>query len=159
MDWRSLGVVAAVLLATAVPAQAQSGAGKMKMPMSDKPAHFAPTRQAYTGDHRLLVKLLSVPKSIPFEKYFDLRFGVYDAKHPRERLQHAHFAIYAGMRHGLKHGFAHGMQSSPKVDAKNGVFTVKGMYFHMMGPWTLKTTVKEGKETGVAYFQLPCCAR
>jgi hypothetical protein len=149
----------AVVLAASAPAWAQSGGMKMPMAMPEKPAHFAPTRQAYTTNHRFLIKLLSVPRPIPYEKYFDLRFAVYDAKHPDKQLPDAGLEIYAGMRHGMKTGFAHGMQSAPKIDAKGGVFTISGMYFHMMGPWTLKATVTKGKETGVAYFQLPCCAR
>lgn len=158
--------LAAVLVAASVPTSAQSGtmnmpAGHVNMPMAmpDKPTHFAPTRQAYTTNHEFLVKLLSVPKPIPFEKYFDLRFAVYSPTHPATPLPGAKLGVFAGMRHGLTHGFAHGMQSSPKVAAKNGVFTVSGMYFHMMGPWTLKTTVQKGGEQGTAYFQLPCCGQ
>jgi hypothetical protein len=33
------------------------------------------------------------------------------------------------------------------------------MYFHMMGPWTLETDVRSGSKSGVAYFDLPCCAQ
>lgn len=129
----------------------------MDMHMSDKPAQFAPTRSAYTRNHEFLVKLLVVPHPIPFEKYFNVRFAVYDGHHPSKEFHDAHLALFAGMRHGLKHGFAHGMQSSPKIRERHGVFRISGMYFHMMGPWVVKVTVKKGKETGVAYFRLPCC--
>ncbi|MGH7090304.1 MAG: hypothetical protein ACREFQ_15515 [Stellaceae bacterium] len=159
-------ILIAILVAAAVPALAQSSmtkvpAGEMHMPMgmADKPAGFAPTKQAYTGNHQFLVKLLSVPTPIPFEKYFDLRFSVYDGKDPAKQLSDARLQVFAGMRHGLKQGFAHGMQSSPKVATKNGVFTVSGMFFHMTGSWTLRTTVKERGVTGIAYFQLPCCGQ
>ncbi|HTV88971.1 MAG TPA: hypothetical protein VME41_08150 [Stellaceae bacterium] len=178
----TIGVsIVAAILAMAVPALAQTdtnmsapsqrapisaprtGAGdSMAMPsggmdMSKAPAHFAPTRQAYTTNHRFLVTLTAVPKPIPFEKYFDLRFAVYDTKHPAKPLPDAGLALFAGMRHGLKHGFAHGMNSTPKIVDRDGVVTVSGMYFHMMGPWTLKVAVHSGSDTGVAYFQLPCC--
>jgi hypothetical protein len=156
--------LAALLVAGSVPAWAQSapmkkGGMDMKMPMDEKPAHFAPTRQAYTTNRLFLVKLVSLPSEIPFEKYFDLKFAVYDGKHPAAPLQHATIEVYAGMRHGLKKGFAHGMQSSPKVSAEKGDFAVSGMFFHMMGPWTLKVTVVQGGKKGVAFFNLPCCAQ
>ena len=166
--------LAICLIASAMPAFAQSGTtssggmtmpmsppsggNTMSMPMNEGPANFAPTREAYTTNHRYLVKLLALPSPIPFEKYFDLRFAVYDAKHPTEAIRDAQFKVIAGMRHGQKQGFAHGMQSAPKVKDHDGVFTVSGMYFHMMGPWTLEATVvRQGKEQGMAYFQLPCC--
>jgi hypothetical protein len=158
MATRKIGFVAAAVLgAASIPALAQSGT--MNMPMAEKPAHFAPTRQAYTTNRRFLVRLLSVPQPIPFEKYFKLRLAVYDPKHPAKPLPDARLALSAGMRHGLKHGFAHGMQSAPKIAEKDGIFTVSGMYFHMMGPWTLKAAVARGGGQGTAYFQLPCCGR
>lgn len=129
----------------------------MAMPMSDAPAHFPPTRAAYSRNHLFLVKLLDLPRPIPYQKYFTLRFAVYDGHDPRHRLGDATLALYAGMRHGLKTGFAHGMDSTPKIVAKGGVFTVSGMYFHMMGAWTLKMTVHEGTKQGIVYFNLPCC--
>jgi hypothetical protein len=155
----------ALLIALGGPALAQSGgmshSGGMKMPteMAHGPAHFQPTRQAYTSNRQFLVKLLAVPQPIPFEKYFDLRFAVYDGHHPQTLLPDATVTIAAGMRHGLKHGFAHGMESSPKEADKSGVITVSGMYFHMMGAWTLKLTVRQAGKTGTAYFRLPCCGK
>lgn len=165
MRIRSAFFVSAVttILAASLPAWAQSpmnaapGGMNMKMNMSDKPVHFAPTRAAYTTNHLFLVKLLAVPRPIPFEKYFHLRFAVYDGKHPSAEIDGAKITIFVGMRHGLKHGFAHGMESTPKIVAAKDAFTVSGMYFHMMGPWVLKATVTKGKERGVAYFDLPCC--
>lgn len=151
----------ALLLLTALPASAASGGSQTPAPMSmpDKPASFPPTVQAYTADHRFLVKLLSLPRPVPYEKYFDLRFAVYDGRNPAKRLPNASLAIDVGMRHNLKHGFAHGMQSAPKIIGKDGEFDVSGMYFHMMGPWTLKAMVHEGADTGTAYFELPCCGQ
>ncbi len=148
----------AAVFAAAIPVCAQTNSmGGMNMSMPEKPSHVAPTRQAYTTNHDFLVKLVSLPNPIPYEKYFNVRFEVFDGSHPAQRLSNAQVAVFAGMRHGLKHGFAHGMQSSPKVRQKDGVVTVSGMYFHMMGPWVLKTTVRDGSKEGVAYFDLPCC--
>lgn len=149
--------VAAALAFAALPALAQMSGMDMSMPM--KPAHFAPTRQAYTTNHDFLVKLVSVPNPIPYQKYFTVRLAVYDGHRPWHKISDARVSVFAGMRHGMTHGFAHGMQSSPKLLASGGVTTVTGMYFHMMGPWTLQTTVRRGGEVGVAYFQLPCCAQ
>ena len=151
---------AAMLAALAVPAVAadqDETKMPMNMPMSDAPAHFKPTRSAYTEHHQFLIRLLSVPTPIPYEKYFSIRFGVYDGAAPHKKLSDATIVIEAGMRHGMKTGFAHGMNSSPKVASENGIVSVSGMYFHMMGAWTLKATVNEGGKEDVAYFQLPCC--
>lgn len=146
---------AMTLFAAAVPAVADMSGMNMEM----TPAHFAVARQAYTTNRAFLVKLISVPNPIPYEKYFKLRLAVYDAAHPGRVLSDAQVSVTAGMRHGLKTGFAHGMQSSPRVHEDNGVVTVSGMYFHMMGPWTLETTVRHGNKDGVAYIDLPCCAQ
>jgi hypothetical protein len=152
--------IAAMLAALAVPAVAadqDETKMPMNMPMSDAPAHFKPTRSAYTEHHQFLVRLLSVPAPIPYEKYFSIRLGVYDGAVPHKQLSDATIVIEAGMRHGMKTGFAHGMNSSPKVASERGIVSVSGMYFHMMGAWTLKATVTEGGKEDVAYFQLPCC--
>ncbi len=154
--------VATVLAAIAGPAGAQSSSGTnmggMKMPLTPEgPAHFAPTRQAYTENHQFLVKLIALPQPIPYEKYFELRFAVYDGHHPDKRLTDAKLAVEAGMRHGLKQGFAHGMQSAPKLTGTGGEFTLTGMYFHMMGPWEVEVKVEEGGKQGTAQFRLPCC--
>jgi hypothetical protein len=152
--------IAAMLAALAVPAAAadqDKTKMPMDMPMADAPAHFKPTRSAYTEHHQFLVRLLAVPAPIPYEKYFSIRFGVYDGAAPHKKISDATIVIEAGMRHGMKTGFAHGMNSSPKVASENGIISVSGMYFHMMGAWTLKATVKAAGKEDVAYFQLPCC--
>lgn len=149
--------LALLSMAAVTSAQAAMKQAAMKMEMSDTPAHFAPTKAAYSNGHAFLVRLLAVPKPIPFEKYFTVRFGVYDGHHPKHLLSNASLKLNAGMRHGLKHGFAHGMESSPKISDKGGVFTVSGMYFHMNGPWVLKMWVRDGAKHGIVYFKLPCC--
>ena len=128
-----------------------------QMPMSDAPAHFKPTLSAYTASHEFFVKLIGLPDPIPYEKYFSLRFAVFDGRHPDNQLANASLTVLAGMRHGIQNGFAHGMQSSPKIATKDGIVTADGMYFHMMGKWTLAVTVKQAGQQGVAYFDLPCC--
>jgi len=157
-----LTLVAVLAVFTAPIAAADEGATngmKMNMPMSDAPAHFKPTHSAYSEHHLFLVKLLAVPLPIPYEKYFTIRLGVYDGAAPHKKLSDATVEIYAGMRHGMKTGFAHGMNSSPKVTSDDGIVDVSGMYFHMMGAWTLKATVKQGGKEDVAYLQLPCCGK
>ncbi len=129
----------------------------MAMVMCDTPAHFSPTLSTYTTNHKFFVKLVKVPDPIPYQKYFALRLAIYDGHDPSRLLQQARMSIFAGMRHGLKHGFAHGMQSSPKLVNRNGRIDVEGMYFHMQGRWTLRATVTDGNEQGVASFDLPCC--
>ena len=125
--------------------------------MSGSPAHFAPTHEAYSAHHTFLVRLLSVPNPIGFEKYFTAKFAVYNGHHPGKPLPNAKIRIFAGMRHGLKHGFAHGMQSSPEISDHDGVFTITGMYFTMMGPWVVKMWVINGAKHGIVFFKLPCC--
>ena len=127
------------------------------MAMSDTPVHFKPKLSAYTDNYEFLVKMSGLPSPIPYQKYFTLHFAVYDGQHPDKQLSDAHLTLLAGMRHNLKHGFAHGMQTAPKIGNKAGDLTVEGMYFHMMGKWTLKVTVNEGDKQGAAYFDLPCC--
>jgi hypothetical protein len=137
---------------------ALAASGDMSMPMGG-PQAGVPTMQAWTADHRFLVKLLSVPRPIPFEKYFTVRFAVFDARDLSKPLRDAKLQIDVGMRHGMAHGFAHGMQSAPKIVAQNGAIAVSGLYFHMMGPWTLKATVEAEGGRATAYFDLPCCGR
>ena len=155
------GSALATLLLLCSPALAagQMSGHHMKMPMADKPAHFKPALSAYTAKHAFLVKLTGLPHPIPYQKYFALRFAVFDGHHPDKRLAGAKLKLFAGMRHGMKHGFAHGMQSAPKISDQGGAITVDGMYFHMMGRWTLKATVSAGGKQDVAYFDLPCCGK
>lgn len=149
----------AVAVLAAAPAVAAPPPGNMKMEMDNGPAHFPPTRQAYTENHDFLVKLVMLPRPIPYQKYFTIRFEVFDGHHPSRHLHNVKLSLFAGMRHGLKHGFRHGMESSPKIIDHDGVFTIEGMYFHMMGKWTLKVTAAHAGRTGIAYFDLPCCGR
>jgi hypothetical protein len=121
------------------------------------PAHFTPKRSAITTNHQFLIKLAKLPDPIPYQKYFTLGFTIYDGNDPTKQLKDAHLSLFAGMRHGMPHGFAHGMQSTPKIVDTNGTLTAEGMYFHMLGKWTLRTTVTEGGKQDVAYFDLPCC--
>ena len=155
---KALLAALAIGLLAAAPVGTRA-ADNMPMSMSDGPAHFKPTLSAYTTNHDFLVKLVKLPSPIPYEKYFSVGFAVYDGHHPDVQLTDAHLALYAGMRHGMKEGFAHAMQSSPKIDDKQGKLTVSGMYFHMMGKWTLKATVTDKGKKGIAYFDLPCCGK
>jgi hypothetical protein len=129
----------------------------MNMPMNEGPARFPVPPQIYSSHKLFLLKLEAIPKPIPFEKYFTISFAVYDGHHPQKRLSGAKVTIFAGMRHGLSHGFAHDMQSSPKLSEKAGIVSASGMYFHMMGRWTLKVTIRDGGKEDVAYLKLPCC--
>ena len=150
----------ALLLAfLAAPAMGVAAGNHLRMPMVDAPSDMEPTRSAYTADHRFLVRLLSMPEPIPFQKPVTLTFAVYDGSNPAEKLTDADLKISAGIRQGRKEDFTHGMAGAPRITAKDGVFMVSGMYFTMMGPWTLETTVNRGGKQSVAYFELPCCQR
>lgn len=145
--------------AAAAESKGAGDMGGMKMPMSDQPAHFNPATQAYTTNHAFLVKVVALPDSIPYERHFAMSLSVYDGRHPDRMLPGAKVHVTAGMRHGQKTGFAHGMQSTPKVERKDGVETVSGLYFHMPGRWTLQVDVQDGDEKGTAYLDIPCCAQ
>ena len=152
--------IAASLL-TIAPAWTQSNsptlqsAARTAQSMSAEPA--TPTAEAYTADRQFLVRLLSVPKPIPYEKYFSVAVGVYDANNPARRLSDVQLTVVVGMSHGLGQSFAHTMQSSPKIEIRDGVATVSGLYFHMIGPWTMEVTVRMRDEESAAYLQLSCC--
>ncbi len=154
--------IAASLL-TIAPAWTQSNspgmpsAGPTAQSMSAEPVQSTPTAEAYTANRQFLVRLLAVPKPIPYEKYFSVAVGVYDANNPARHLSDLQLGVVAGMSHGLGQGFAHTMQSSPKIEVRDGVATVSGLYFHMKGSWTLEVTVRMRDEKSAAYFQLPCC--
>jgi hypothetical protein len=151
-----LFIVASLL--TIAPAWTQSNSPSMPPGLiSAEPAQYARAAEAYTTDHHFLVRLLSVPNPIPYEKYFSVAIEVYDANNPARRLSDIQLAVVAGMSHGLEVGFAHTMQSEPKVEVRDGVAKVSGLYFHMTGAWTMEVTVRMRDEESAAYFQLSCC--
>ena len=116
-----------------------------------------PAREAYTANHQLLVRLLSVPNPIPMGKYFSLRLAIYDGNDPRQQLPDVQVQVAAGMSHGMAQGFMHEMQSSPHIQIQNGIATVTGMFFHMTGEWTLQVTMHAAGHDGTVFFNLPCC--
>ena len=132
--------------------------GDMKS-MSDQPAHFKAKDRTYTTNHAFLVKIVSLPNPIPYEKHFNVALSVFDGKHTDRKLTDATVRVTGGMRHGMKSGFAHGMQYAPRVESKDGTITVAGLFFHMMGTWTLQVDVENGANKGTAYLDLPCCAQ
>jgi hypothetical protein len=159
----SVDLFVAALLLTIAPAWTQSNSPGLQStraarPMSAAaPAQSPSTTEAYTTDRQFLVRLLSVPKPIPYEKYFSVAVGVYAASDPARPLADVQLGVVAGMSHGLGQGFAHTMQASPQVAVRDGVATVSGLYFHMMGSWTMEVTVRMRDQESAAYFQLPCC--
>jgi hypothetical protein len=114
-------------------------------------------RQAYTEGHHFLIRLLSVPSAIRLQQYFTVRLAVYDGNDPQQRLSDVRVEVAAGMAHGMAQGFAHGMQSAPKVEMRDGVVTVSGLFLHMPGDWTMQVTVHHGGDEGTASFKLLCC--
>src|SRR5262249_24522403 len=161
-----MGAAAFMGLATGASAQSsdmnmQSGGMSMPMvmPMSQEAAQFAPTREAYTEDQQYFIKLLTLPKPIPFGTAFDLSFSVMNAKDSTKMLTKVQIELFAGMRHGVEHSFIHSMETSPQVTQKDGRFTVSGMIFDMMGAWTVGVTVRGENQPSTAYFQLPCCGK
>jgi hypothetical protein len=89
--------------------------------------------------------------TIPYEKYFTLDIGVFDPGGSARRLVDVQLRVVAGMAHGLREGFAHTIQSAPKIEIRDGIAAVSGMYLHMRGAWTMEVTVRR---EGRAYFAL-----
>jgi hypothetical protein len=65
--------------------------------------------------------------------------------------------VSAGMTHGAGHEFMHGMESSTVVEKSKDRFLVRGMMFHMAGPWTLRVRVHQGAVSDSADLTLQCC--
>jgi hypothetical protein len=149
--------LAAVASVWAQPNWANSQAGHDAVSMRADADEPPSARLAYTEGHRFRIKLLSFPRSIRLQEYFTVRLAVYDGNDPRRRLSVVHVEVAAGMTHGMAEGFAHGMQSAPKVQMRDGVVTVSGLFFHMPGVWTMRVTVHHGQDEGTASFQFPCC--
>jgi hypothetical protein len=157
---RHPSLFALVSLAVAAPVWSQSS------PTTPFPVHETPAggvsssaREAYTADHRFLIRLLSVPSAVRLEQYFTVRLAVYDGRDTQRRLSDVQLEVVAGMAHGMAEGFAHGMQSAPQVEMRDGIAIVSGLFFHMSGEWTMRVTVHRAGEEGTGSFQLPCCAQ
>jgi hypothetical protein len=149
--------LAAVASVWAQPNSANSHAGRDAVSMRTDAHELPSARRAYTEGHHFLIKLLSFPSAIRLQEYFTVRLAVYDRNEPQRRLSDVHVEVAAGMAHGMSEGFAHGMQSAPKVQMRDGVVTVSGLFFHMPGVWTMRVTVHHGEDEGAASFQFPCC--
>jgi hypothetical protein len=115
-----------------------------------------PVAEAFTTNHLYRIVLLAAPQSAPMHKHFELQLSVYETKKPGKQVKDGQLDVTAGMSHGT-HEFMHGMQSTPVVEAHDGVYTVRGMMFHMQGPWTLRVQVHEGGRSGTADLPLQCC--
>jgi hypothetical protein len=70
----------------------------MNMPMSDQTAHFEPTHDAFATNDAFLVKVVSLPGAIPFQKFFSVSLSVFDGKHTDQNLRDATVDVNAGMR-------------------------------------------------------------
>jgi hypothetical protein len=156
------GLFVLMSLAAAASVWAQSNptsshSGRDATSMTTNAGDLPSARQAYTQERHFLIRLLSVPTAIRLQQYFTVRLAVYDGNDPQRRLSDARVRVAAGMAHGMAEGFAHGMQSAPKVNMRDGVVTVSGLFFHMPGDWTMQVTVHHGRDEGTASFQLPCC--
>jgi len=149
--------LAAVASVWAQANSANSHTGHDAVSMRPDAGEHPSARRAYTEGHHFLIKLLSFPRAIRLQDYFKVRLTVYDGNDPQRRLSDVHVEVAAGMAHGMAEGFAHGMQSAPKVQMREGVVTVSGLFFHMPGVWTMRVTVHHGEDEGTASFQFPCC--
>lgn len=129
--------------------------------MAATPAQATPaaasTLSVFTTDHHYRIDVVAVPNPIPLSQYFTLRLAVYDGRTPGPRLTQVSLEVSAGMMHGSGHEFMHGMQSSPSVEKHSGGFIVRGLMFHMQGPWTLRVRVHEGPRSATADIPLQCC--
>ena len=139
-----LGLCAAVATVTPAPAQVQ-------------PATAAPALRVFTTDHQYRIDVVAVPNPIPLAKYFTVQLEVHDGKIPGRRLTAASVEVSSGMMHGSGHEFMHGMQSTPTIENHEGRFIVRGMKFHMQGPWILRVQIHEGTHSASADIPLQCC--
>ena len=98
------GLLVLLSLAVAVPVPSQS---------SRATPYPIQAREAYTADHRFLIRLLSVPSAVRLQQYFTVRLAVYDGRDTQRQLSDVQLAVAVGMAHGMVGGFAHGMQSAP----------------------------------------------
>ncbi|MEA3180978.1 MAG: hypothetical protein QOI59_4501 [Gammaproteobacteria bacterium] len=149
--------LAAVAPVWAQPNSANSHLGNDAASMRANADELPSTHRAYTEGHHFLIKLQSFPSAIRLQQYFKVRLAVYDGNDLRRRLSDVRVEVAAGMAHDMAEGFAHGMQSTPKVEMRDGVVTVSGLFFHMPGVWTMQVTVHHGEDEGTASFQFPCC--
>ena len=156
---RCSGLVALVSLAAAAPVCSQSGPTAPYLVRETSAGGVSSAREAYTAEHRFLIRLLSAPSAIRLQQYFTLRLAVYDGHDTQRRLSDVGLEVAAGMAHGMAEGFMHGMQSAPQVEMHDGVATVSGLFFHMPGDWTVRVTVHHAGEAGTGSFQLACCAQ
>ncbi len=110
-----------------------------------------------TANHHYRIELKAAPNPIPLSKYFTLQLVVYDARAPTVPLTDVKLDVSAGMTHGAGHEFMHGMESSVVVEKRSDTFLVRGMMFHMEGPWTLRVRVHQGAVSDTADLTLRCC--
>jgi hypothetical protein len=140
------GLAALLLVVTMAPLAREQG-----------PAAPPAIAQALTTNHLYRVVLVTAPQPVPMGKHFELQLAIYEAKSTGKRITDGQLDVTAGMTHGMGHEFMHGMQSTPVVEALEGGYTVRGMMFHMQGPWTLRVRVREGGHSGTADLTLECC--
>jgi len=153
------GLFVLVSFAVAAPVWSQSSPTQPYSVHETPAGGVSSAREAYTADHRFLIRLLSVPSAVHLQQYFTVRLAVYDGRDTQRRLSDVQLEVAAGMAHGMAEGFAHGMQSAPQVEMRDGVATVSGLFFHMPGEWTVRVTVHHAGEEGIGSFLLPCCAQ
>jgi hypothetical protein len=120
-------------------------------------AAAAPIVGVVTAEGRFRIDLVSAPNPIPLSKYFTLKLAVYDTRAPTRPLTDVKLDVSAGMTHGAGHEFMHGMESSSVVEKHKDRFLVRGMMFHMAGPWTLRVRVHRGAVSDTADLTLQCC--
>src|ERR1700759_4093863 len=113
----------------------------------------SPIAQVFTTNQLYRIVLLAAPQPAPLRKRFELQMAIYEAKKPGKQITDGQVDVAAGMTHG-SHEFMHGMQSTPVVETHDGVYTVRGMMFHMEGPWTVRVQVREGGHSGTADLTL-----
>jgi hypothetical protein len=104
------------------------------------------------------VQMLGAPDPVPINRYFGFELAIVDGRDPTRRITDARVEVSAGMSHGGGSAFTHGMQSLPVVEKKNGSYLVRGMLFHMAGPWTVRVKVHHGASTETTDLRLECSA-
>ena len=136
---------------TAPPAAAESTS------MADIPTDQS--RSGPTKNETYFLEVVPEPNPIPFQELFSLKVRVLDPDDQKTPLEGVELdAVRATMP-----AHDHGMKTAPEISSEEpGIFTVRGMRFHMRGEgedgrWVLQLVVNGQEGIDEAKFDVQCC--